>query len=437
VGRSRLIANATVVAGVLFATASGAIAAPAQLAGAGGCIDFRGRDGCTPGRALGRSDDVAVSQDGRFVYVGARTVAVFARGADGGLTQLAGAPGCVSPDTREVQVGPRGACGPVRGARYANELRLGPGDRALYVLDTRFSGVAVLARDGASGRLRQLAGRAGCVNADGGGGCTRDRRLENLQSISITADGRSLYAVAGDGRVVAFSVERNGGLSPLAGPGACLAPRSGLRCRRFAALTGAFKVVPSADGRELYAATASGDLSQDQRVGTVVILNRATSGRLAPRRGHGGAVSAMGDLIDLSSDPTGATLWLTRGSTYKGFFTETSLVALVRHSDGSLIRGTHTTGATGLVFGSDGLTAYGLAIDSDAVLIFGRDPSSGALSATPGCISEGGTAPGEGMPACVVAHGLSGIGGMSVSADGHNLYVASGGWNGVAAFALG
>ena len=97
------------------------------------------------------------SPDGRFVYVGARTVAVFARAADGTLTQLPGAAGCVSEDTRDRPVGPAGACGGARGVLHADALIESPDGHALYVLDVRDAAIAAFARDSASGRLRPFA----------------------------------------------------------------------------------------------------------------------------------------------------------------------------------------------------------------------------------------------------------------------------------------
>src|SRR5438067_245802 len=73
-----------------------------QLSGAAGCIRdaaATGPAGCATARALAGRTALAVSGDGRSVYVtaGAGAVAVFSRdAATGALTQLAGDAGCVA-----------------------------------------------------------------------------------------------------------------------------------------------------------------------------------------------------------------------------------------------------------------------------------------------------------------------------------------------------
>lgn len=431
-----------------LALAAIAPAQPAQLAGTSACVDFLGRDGCQPGHALGGADAIVSSPDGRFVYVGARTVAVFARAADGTLTQLPGAVGCVSEDTRDRPVGPAGACGGARGVLHADALIESPDGHALYVLDVRDAAIAAFARDSASGRLRQLSGLAGCLSASGAGGCARDHRLAGLRAIALTRDGQTMYAVAGDGRVTALARDRDGRLSPLAGPGACLAWHARLGCTGVALLQGAFTVVAGANGRDVYVATDYGDIVEDASVGAVVALTRSASGRLAVRRGPGSCVANVGHgcsripdgvVIDLAADRSGQVLWLSRGSTYKGAYTQTSLLGLRVSRTGGLTPGPATAGARGLVFAADGREAYGLGLDESDVLLFRRDPATARLTppAPPACIDElsVNTAGAADVSACISAHGFDDPVALAISPDSRTLYVASATWNGVAAFA--
>src|SRR5206468_1945163 len=81
----------------------------------------------------------------------------------------------------------------------------------------------------------------------------------------------------------------------------------------------------------------------------------------------------------------------------------------------------------------DGQHVYVASRDSDAVAIFARDPTTGALAQLPGlagCIAENG----DGV-ACAVGAGLREAVFLTVSLDGTNLYVASQLSDAVAVFA--
>ena len=70
-----------------------------------GCLARGGKSGCAAGRGLDGAYDLALSRDGRHVYVASRfsrAVAVFARRPDGSLVQPAGALGCLSEGARRA-----------------------------------------------------------------------------------------------------------------------------------------------------------------------------------------------------------------------------------------------------------------------------------------------------------------------------------------------
>jgi DNA-binding beta-propeller fold protein YncE len=80
----------------------------------------------------------------------------------------------------------------------------------------------------------------------------------------------------------------------------------------------------------------------------------------------------------------------------------------------------------------DGASAYAASFSSNAVAIFDRNPTTGALTQKPGtagCISETGTA-----GACVDGTALDGAVSVTVSPDGTSAYVASLGGDAVAIF---
>ena len=72
-----------------------------QKAGAAGCIVLVAEGSCATGSGLDEPRGIAVSPDGKNVYVASGvsdTLTVFDRAADGGLTQKAGAAGCLDDD---------------------------------------------------------------------------------------------------------------------------------------------------------------------------------------------------------------------------------------------------------------------------------------------------------------------------------------------------
>jgi DNA-binding beta-propeller fold protein YncE len=168
-----------------------------QKVGVDGCVSEDGTMAdCVNGVALDFAWGVAVSPDGRNVYVVSNTsgaVAVFDRNlSTGALTQKAGAAGCISDD------GTSGQC--VNG-----------------------NSVAVFDRDTSSGALNQKPGAAGCVGETALNGCADGVAISGIHGVAVSADGRSVYAAAGtsDGvavftrNVPAYDIDGDGQTDPL------------------------------------------------------------------------------------------------------------------------------------------------------------------------------------------------------------------------------
>jgi DNA-binding beta-propeller fold protein YncE len=153
-------------------------------------------------------------------------------------------------------------------------------------------------------------------------------------------------------------------------------------CRPSNGLNSAYHAKASADGRSVYVASALSD--------SVTIFSReAESGTLT----RAGCVSEGG-------------------------------------VDGCAV-GRGLQGAIATAVSPDGQNVYVSARTGDAVAVFARDASSGALKqllGELGCVSEGG------VGGCAVAKGLDHAVGIEVSADGKNVYVASRGSDAVAIF---
>jgi DNA-binding beta-propeller fold protein YncE len=205
-GSSVYVASETGSAVAVFSRTPGATAVT-QLASGAGCSNSDASDGCTATRGMGAPRAVTVSPDKRNVYVataGSQALVSFVRDTGGGaLTQLAGAAGCVSED------GSSGACGIGRGLNYADGLAVSGDGRSIYVeaIDPG-SALAVFDRGGASGAPAQLAGTPGCLSDDGtGGACTDATIPAGGGGLVLSPDGLNLYALPQSDGISVFSRE--------------------------------------------------------------------------------------------------------------------------------------------------------------------------------------------------------------------------------------
>jgi len=223
-----------------------------QGEGTAGCVSHRGGLGCSAARGIGAPEEVAVTPDSRHVLVaGSRSnaVAVLSRVAEG-LAQAEGAAGCIAHEGAE-------GCARGRRLRGAVDIALSPDGRSVYVAASIGDGIAILRRNRTSGVLRQPAGRAGCVGQGGGGGCTPGRALDEVWGIALSPDGRNLYAVSSKVNMLgAMARDRvTGVLSQLPGRHACFIRAGGVGCPDGRGLTVAVAVTVSPDGRNVYVAS--------------------------------------------------------------------------------------------------------------------------------------------------------------------------------------
>jgi DNA-binding beta-propeller fold protein YncE len=178
-----------------------------QAAGAAGCIARGGGpEGCGAGKALAGPVDLAVSPDGRFVYAAASVadaVAILRRDrATGVLTQSLTRNGCIS------QSGGGGLCRRGRGLDEVWGVSLSPDGRNLYAVSSKVNMLSAIARDQASGRLAQLPGRFGCFIRAGGFGCPEGRGLTVAVAVTVSPDGRNVYVASEDIYLGAVAVFR-------------------------------------------------------------------------------------------------------------------------------------------------------------------------------------------------------------------------------------
>jgi DNA-binding beta-propeller fold protein YncE len=175
-----------------------------QKAGPAGCVTRTGTQrgaaatsgGCGRARGLSTVSSVAVSPDGRTVYVTSVDVLAFAREPrTGALTQLAGARGCVAATSRGTD---GAACVAAPEIDGATKLLPTPDGRQVLAgsgLDAGGSGaVVVLDRDRTTGALTPARGRGTCIGQ--GEGCTNARGLRGAGAMAVSADGANAYVVS-------------------------------------------------------------------------------------------------------------------------------------------------------------------------------------------------------------------------------------------------
>jgi DNA-binding beta-propeller fold protein YncE len=366
-------------------TTNGFISQPPAAAG---CVSETGAGPCADGHALRYPKSVAVSADGKSVYVassGSNAVARLVRNTTtGAITQPAGAAGCIS----ETGAGP---CADGHGL-YGDEpldVAVAPDGRSVYAVSSLRGTVVRFNRNTTTGAITQPAGAAGCVSETGVGPCANGHGIDGANSVAVAPGGKSVYVTAGwPGHAVA-RFNRNtttGAITQPAGAAGCVSETGAGPCANGRALDGANDVAVSADGRSVYVASYGSE--------AVARFNRNTiTGVIGQPAGAAGCVS------DTGAGPC---------------------------ADGHALGG-----AASVAVSSDGKSVYvasgfaGDFLSGDAVVRFNRSTTSGAIAqpAGPaGCVSDtGSNAPGP----CADGHALFDPRSVAVSLNGKSVYVVS------------
>jgi DNA-binding beta-propeller fold protein YncE len=183
-----------------------------QLPGPDGCFAASG-DGvtCTAAPTLLSATELALSPDGKHVYVGGLNgITIFARNTSTGrLTQLPGPSGCL------LHFGGGGSgCADIAGPIDPTSLEVTPDGKHLYAAAFNNDAIAIFTRDRTTGVLTQLPAPAGCIAENGDGvECTDGVGLDGPDGFAISRNGKQVYVASSDSNAIAV-FERAATASP-------------------------------------------------------------------------------------------------------------------------------------------------------------------------------------------------------------------------------
>jgi DNA-binding beta-propeller fold protein YncE len=353
-----------------------------QRSGVAGCIAARGANGCATAIGLLGPNSVTVSPDGKNVYatsVASSTVVILRRNTStGSLTQI----GCVANVATPGCVTGRALSGP-------DIVAVSPDGKSVYVGAFTGSALAIFSRNTSTGALTQPTDASGCIVNTPIAGCTTALALADPEGIAVSGNGANVYVAApGSGAVDTFDRDTTTGAltQPTDGTG-CTISSALLGCTLGVRLDGADAVAVSPNDASVYltaltsnAVTAfsrssTGQLTQLSGTSACVINLLAVGCSLARQLGgpEGLAISPDGANVYAVAYTSGALDVLDRNAS-SGAVTQKSRApgCLVRSAPPGCLRGRALLGASSVIVSPDGKNVYSAAFASDAVGIFKR-----------------------------------------------------------------
>ncbi len=413
---------------------------------------------CQDGKALEAAEEIAISPDGKNVYVASyggvpSGAAIFDRNpATGRLTQKRGVAGCVTEEEYAD-----GGCGRARAFDEPQGVVVSPDGKQVYFTSFDSDAVAVFDR-GPGGALKQKPGTAGCISETGkdgtGGACQKAESIQAPIGIAVSQDGKSVY-VTSVAQVNNRSEEANptsrsisifdrdpatGNLTQKPGTAGCVSGTPGASCQTARGVGDPLQVDVSPDGKSVYVTST--------KPSALAIFDRdPATGALTQKPGTAGCISEDGTagacqvgralaLGDLDVSPDGRSLYLAAaGSSAVSIFDRDPATGALTQkpgkagcisengSGGTCGDGEALKRAGSVAVAPDGRSVYVTSNQVHAVSIFDRDPATGVLRqkrGSAGCISQ--------FPKgkrCREGKAIVGAFGIAVSPDDKNVYVAS------------
>jgi DNA-binding beta-propeller fold protein YncE len=97
-----------------------------------------------------------------------------------------------------------GPCADGRALNFPSRLTVSPDGKSLYAAVQSSNAVAHLNRNATTGALTQPAGTAGCVSETGAGPCANGHALSGPLGVGISPDGKSVYVASFDSYAVSL-----------------------------------------------------------------------------------------------------------------------------------------------------------------------------------------------------------------------------------------
>jgi DNA-binding beta-propeller fold protein YncE len=440
--RRKVIAVALAASALLVVTAT-ALAATGDLSqppGPGGCISEFGGGSCIDGHGLHSAYALTVSPDGKSVYVASYTGNAVARlnrnTTTGAISQPAGTAGCIS----ETGAGP---CADGHALDHPSEVAVSADGKNVYVASFGSDAVARFNRNPTTGAISQPAGSAGCISEDGSGPCADGHGFSEPEGVAVSPDGKSVYVTTSEVSDAVVRLNRNtttGAISQPAGSAGCVSETGAGPCADGHGLSSPFGVEVSPDGKSVYVTTNASDavvrLNRDTTTGAITqpagaagCISETGAGPCAD--GHalsgtqGMAVSPDGKSVYVSSWESDAVARLNRNTTAGAIGQPAGTAGCISETGaGPCVDGHALSRPQGLAVSPDGKSVYVISSGSWSVARLNRNTTTRAISqpaGSAGCISEDGSGP------CADGYGLEDARAVAVSPDGKNVYVASSG----------
>ncbi|GAB1646531.1 hypothetical protein KRMM14A1259_69540 [Krasilnikovia sp. MM14-A1259] len=369
-----------------------------------------------------------------------------------GLSQTAG---CFSNDGS-------GSCTAATGIVNGKSAVVSPDGKHVYVgtvSDATNSGIAMFSRNATTGALTQLASPNKCLSNGTVSGCTAAPGLLNyVYDVAISPDGKHVYAPGYTSKTVA-ELSRDsstGALTPLAGPNKCLydsgtASISG--CTSARQIDGAVGVAISPDGANVYVTSYTSN--------SLTVFDRnSTTGVLTQQAGTAGCITnaavsgcttgkGLSQPRYIAISPDGTSLYVAsfasqavavfQRNTSTGALTQASMPNACLYDSGA----TTITGCTsakglstayGVTVAPNGRSVYVMALNGDTVAAFTRNTGTGVLTQLANPNACLYLSGGTVVPGCSSARAIDGPSSMTFSDDGLFAFVAGNSGNAVAAF---